>query len=420
MLNNFKNTTTISERRKFSILLVLPISLIILSLLYDTPINIIHGIYQIIIHPDILVVDYIKIGGLSATFMNSGLLTLINIFLLKKFKVSINGLSIAAIFISTGFGFFGKNILNIWPTFIGVFLYAKYQKINLKSVLIVSIFGTSLSPLINELTYTLPFSIPVNIILAVSVSIFAGFILPPLSSHFMRTHDGYSLYNVGFTTGFVGTIIMSIMRSYGFISKSQYIISTDHNTILKFIFTSFFIILIIIGYYLNNKSFKGYKNLLSYSGRAITDFTHLTGFGFTLINMGFMGLIGLLYVIISGNLLNGPIVGALLTLVGFSAFGNHPKNSIPIMVGVYFASLTHFGDIDATILIISGLFSTTLAPIAGQYGSLYGIIAGFLHLAVVKNIGSLHGGINLYNNGFSGGIVASVLVPIIDSFKKGD
>lgn len=41
-------------------------------------------------------------------------------------------------------------------------------------------------------------------------------------------------------------------------------------------------------------------------------------------------------------------------------------------------------------------------------------------MAVVTNVGFIHGGVNLYNNGFSGGIVASVLVPIIETFRKGD
>jgi hypothetical protein len=36
------------------------------------------------------------------------------------------------------------------------------------------------------------------------------------------------------------------------------------------------------------------------------------------------------------------------------------------------------------------------------------------------NVGYLHGGVNLYNNGFAGGIVASIFVPVIDAFKKGD
>ena len=41
-----------------------------------------------------------------------------------------------------------------------------------------------------------------------------------------------------------------------------------------------------------------------------------------------------------------------------------------------------------------------------QTGALVGLLAGFLHSSVALNIGSVYGGMNLYNNGFAGGIVA--------------
>jgi hypothetical protein len=34
------------------------------------------------------------------------------------------------------------------------------------------------------------------------------------------------------------------------------------------------------------------------------------------------------------------------------------------------------------------------------------------------NVGVVHGGINLYNNGFAGGLVASVLFPLFESFRR--
>jgi len=37
---------------------------------------------------------------------------------------------------------------------------------------------------------------------------------------------------------------------------------------------------------------------------------------------------------------------------------------------------------------------------------------------MVMNVGAVHGGMNLYNNGFSGGFVAAFLVAIITSLKK--
>jgi len=62
---------------------------------------------------------------------------------------------------------------------------------------------------------------------------------------------------------------------------------------------------------------------------------------------------------------------------------------------------------------IAGLFGTTLAPISGVFGWPFGILAGLLHSAVVQYSGAVVGGVNLYNNGFSGGLVALVLYPIL-------
>ena len=55
--------------------------------------------------------------------------------------------------------------------------------------------------------------------------------------------------------------------------------------------------------------------------------------------------------------------------------------------------------------LLALLLSTTLAPIAGEFGWIAGMIAGFLHSSVALNIGIVYGGMNLYNNGFAGGMV---------------
>lgn len=410
----------ITEKKKLIVLSILPIILIILSFILDSPTNILNGIYKIVISSDVLLTDYLAIGGLGATFINSGLLTLINIYFLYKLDLKVTGMSTAAILIIAGFAFFGKNLVNVWPIYIGGYIYSKYQNVPFKNVALITMFGTALSPLVNEIAFGFNVSMPLGLIMGVSVGILTGFILPPLSAHLIRAHDGYNLYNVGFTAGFIGTLITSLFRSFGFDINATQILSTEYDIELKIIFVSFFLILILLGYYFNNKSFKGYGEIFEYSGRAVTDFINLTEYEITLINMGIMGIIGMIYVYISGGIINGPIIGGLLTVVGFSAFGKHPKNSIPILLGVFLGGLLKIWELNSTTVIIAGLFGTTLAPIAGEYGTLIGILTGFLHLSVVMNVGKIHGGINLYNNGFSGGIVASILVPIIDAFKKED
>ena len=46
------------------------------------------------------------------------------------------------------------------------------------------------------------------------------------------------------------------------------------------------------------------------------------------------------------------------------------------------------------------------------------MIAGFLHSAIVMCTSSMYGGLNLYNNGFSAGWVAIIMIPGLESFMK--
>ena len=89
---------------------------------------------------------------------------------------------------------------------------------------------------------------------------------------------------------------------------------------------------------------------------------------------------------------------------------------MPIMAGVVVGSrqaLGHRGPLDRA----GGALRTTLAPIAGRFGWGWGIVAGFIHSSAAQTVGALHGGLNLYNNGFAAGIVASALTPVIFSIS---
>ncbi|MBP1926248.1 MFS family permease [Sedimentibacter acidaminivorans] len=402
------------------ILLILPSIMLIMAFLLDSPSDVLHGLYKMIISPDVLLTDYLEIGGIGATFFNASILAFTNIFIIYKLKLKVNGALIAAIFTIIGFSFLGKNIFNVWPMYLGGYLYVKYQKIEFKNILVIIMFSTALAPVTSELAFGLNTSLWISLPVGIIFGIFCGFIITPLSSHMNRLHDGYNLYNIGFTAGLLGTLINSLLKSFGVNIKQQQILSTEYDLILKLFLTGFFIIIIIVGFIINRKSFKGYTKILNFSGRLVSDYTQLVGYGLTFVNMGIMGLVSMFYVIALNVTFNGPIVGAIFTIVGFAAFGKHPRNTIPIMIGVLICGFVTIFDTQSTIVIMAGLFGTTLAPLAGKYGIFVGLMAGFIHLTMVMNIGIIHGGINLYNNGFSGGLVAAILFPLLNSIKKGD
>jgi hypothetical protein len=45
------------------------------------------------------------------------------------------------------------------------------------------------------------------------------------------------------------------------------------------------------------------------------------------------------------------------------------------------------------------------------------VVAGFLHLTIVLRSGEWHAGIDLYNNGFAGGLTATLLVALIEWYR---
>lgn len=380
--------------------------------------NVISGLVKILVSPTILITDFVEAGGIGATFINVGVIAVFNLALIRYYKLRISGVILAAFFTVVGFSFFGKNLLNIMPIYLGGFLYAKHQKISPKGILIVIMFGTALSPIVSELMFT--GIMPQLLALAVGIlaGTFIGFILVPLSSHFLKFHNGFNLYNIGFASGIIGTVLTSVLRSFKIEVAPVSIIYQKSQGILLLFLIVIFVYLMILGLYMNEKPLRQYFQIFKYRGRLVTDFTHLIGNGLSLINMSILGLFCTAYVLVFKGTINGPVIAGILTVTGFGAFGKHLKNCLPIMVGVLAGALLFGYDLSSTGVIISVLFSTTLAPVAGTYGPIIGFAAGVLHMTLVTNVGVIHGGINLYNNGFSGGLVAGFFVPIVDAFKK--
>ena len=101
------------------------------------------------------------------------------------------------------------------------------------------------------------------------------------------------------------------------------------------------------------------------SGQSPTDFISLFGYGPTLANIGLTGAIGTAYVLLVNSDLNGPVIGAIFSIVGFAAFGKHPKNIVPIMLGVFLGSLAKPWNASDPSIVLAALFGTTLALIVG-------------------------------------------------------
>jgi len=411
----------VGEAGKKAFLFSFGTALCLFGLTRDSFPGILSGLWRILVEPDYLISDYMDVGGMGAAFVNSGLLTVLFTSILVFLRVHIRGISIAAVFTVAGFSFFGKNLLNVWFIVAGVWLYARSRKEPFLKFIYIAFFGTALAPLVSQLMFGFHFPPFLRFFLGASAGLSAGFILPPLAAAFLSVHHGFNLYNVGFTAGMVGTLYVSVFRSHGFITASRVIWSTGHNGLLFPLCTAFFLLLAAAGFLLGGgKTPDSLRSLWKHPGRLIADFVDLYDFPATLVNMGLTGLVAVAYLRLIGGDFNGPTLGGLLTVAGFSAMGKTPRNIIPVLLGVVLGSVTKNWSLTDPPIQLAALFGTTLAPIAGEFGWISGILAGYIHSSVVLNVGVLHAGFNLYNNGFAGGMVAAILVPLIEAFRRRD
>lgn len=393
--------------------------LVLGAFIMGTPKELLKGMITIILSRDALVTDYFELVGFGAAFLNAGLVLGLEILLIHIQKIPFTGLTMAVLFINVGFALFGKNPVNILPMILGTWLYAKLHHSGMNRYIYTALFGSCLAPMVTEMVYLLPFSFGVNLFCAVGIGVFIGFVLPPLSMHTASMHMGYNLFNVGFSAGLLAFVMVCIMQSFGLESSSVFIWKAESPVWLAAGLYLYFAAAFLFGLLINGGSVKPLFKLMKHPGRAVADFVLMDGVGTTLMNMGIMGTICISYILLIGGDLSGPVVGAILTVFGFAAFGAHARNYLPVLAGIFLSTFLNHMQPTTPGIQMGAIFAAGLSPIAGQFGILAGMLAGMLHGVVVVCTSSLYGGLNLYNNGFSTGLVAIILVPMLESFIKG-
>lgn len=382
--------------------------------------DILHNYRQILTSSSVLLSDYLYIGGLSATIINVLLTTGLNLLIVKLLKVKMDGAIFACMLTIAGFAFFGKNLYNALPIYLGIFLYCKVTKTQCKDHVLVFLLSSGISPITSFLIFGAGFQLVYGITLGIVVGVILGFILPTFNSFSMKFHQGYNLYNTGFSMGVMSMILTGILGSFGVeIIRSSDLNNSYHAQLLLtvIVISSLFILFAFID---NKNVIRRYPSIFKSSGKLLTDFSVTHGKDVTLLNLGIMGLLISLLIHITGIQINGPVMGGILTVIGFSAFGKHPLNSIPVILGAILA--IELTPLEWTIgSALSVIFVTGLAPLAGQFGVVAGIIAGFIHVMITPLALEFQGGFDLYNNGFAAGFVCALLAPIYGViFKKRD
>jgi hypothetical protein len=413
----------------------------------------IRALIRILEAPGILLTDPLSInrdygGNLNALIANLFLTTGLSLLVVKFSKAPFEGGVIASIFTVAGFTFIGKNVLNVIPLYVGVMLYSKFKKTELKDSMIALLLSSGFAPIVSYLIFGLGVShihLGIRLPMAITVGIIAGFFIPMIAAHAINFHKGFNLYNVGFTMGLLAVGAHGILRSFGIHVQpvgaplEGY---PDHTWFLMLAIAALSIGMIILAFIYDKNVIEKYKLILKETGQLSSNFSQIGGQPATMLNMGILGVISLILLVPILIIVDIPFLGILgagvFTIIGFGAFGKHPLNTLPIFAGTILgffvismvdSPFTNLLPTDnpngayrssISIHAYTGaiLFATTLAPLSKEFGWKAGVIAGFYHMMIVVIGGNFQGGFNLYNNGWMGGFVVATTMPIFAAFKE--
>ena len=396
------------------------------------------GLARILMSPAQLTKDYFIIGSISGAFLNVGLVGLVCAAMTCLPGAVVNGATIAAYFLTTGFSFWGINFLNMWPFFLGVMVHALVRKEPFPKYVNLAMFSTALCPLASELLLRYPGGDEVHgvtltgVVLMLAAGMLIGFMTPAMAAHSPSVHKGYDLYSAALPGVLLGLFAVAVLyKTLGHdVPAIAATLGDSHPGVVWTFCIIFFALCVLAGMWLNGKSFRGYTDLLRDTGHK-ADFAAKYGPGLAMMNVGVYGLMILAYYIlvnaIMGDALagfNAVTLGIVFCMVCFGAAGAHPGNVWPIMVGYVvfsFACTICLGGVfpvNAQAIMVGLCFASGLAPIAGNYGWPAGVLAGGMHYLLVTSIPAIHGGFSLYNGGFTALVVATILVPQLETFCK--
>ena len=428
-----------------------------IAVIYTKEWDFFENVVRILFSPSKLVTDYFALGGLGSTLFNAAVCGLCTNFIVYISRPKPNATILAGYMLVVAHCFYGLNFLNMWPPLFGILLYCGLMNKKISENIHIAFFSTALAPFVSELCFRYVIedysstSVSVNwvgVALSLVCGLAIGFVIPALLPGTSAMHHGYSLYKAGLAIGILGIFINAFMYSTLGVEKpsatpivndSYYALPYGYRGFMNVFFILLFLATFIVGFILNKKSVRGYRQLLECTGHG-TDFTDKFGMPVCMINIAIYGFAMLAYLNLvfilpsifpglpSGVGFTGATAGVILAALTFAADGQHIKNVFPIVVGyvalfglvVVICAVAGF-DVPWTLstqAYINGLaFATGLCPIAGKYGFRYGVLAGFMSAIICAVTAEMHGGFVLYNGGFNAGLTALVLIPILDFYN---
>ena len=351
------------------------------------------GLWQILSQPSKISTNYFAVGGYAATFLNMGLVGLICLLLFVVFRGTPSNVSNLAVILTVGFGSWGINILNIWPTIFGVMLYGLVKKEKFGSLVNAMLFSTGIAPLITDLMIRYPHAEVVGfnaagVVLSLLVGAVIGFFLPAGLAFSPKVHKGFDLYSaalpIGMTAFFLNATLFKTMGVELPAAPSAQTLQIASRLTVNVFCCVLFGACVILAFALGCKP-KDYLRLLT-DPALVNNFSGTYGNAVFLMNVGVFGLFILGYYNLIGASFNGVTFGIIFCMLATCNSGSHPGNVWPIMLG-YFVSSVVFGwlsglaggtfamAINAQAICVGLCYANGLSPISDKYGWQFGTLA---------------------------------------------
>ena len=394
------------------------------------------GMVRILTQPCKVATNYFAVGGYAATFLNMGLVGLICLGLFLVFHGTPNNVSNLGVILTVGFGSWGINILNIWPTIFGVFVYCWVKKEKLGSNVNAMLYSTGIAPLITDLLIRYPhaevvgFNLP-GLLITLLVGFVIGFFLPAGMAFSPKVHLGFDLYSaalpMGMTAFFLQATLFKTMGVAIPAAPDAAMLKVASPAIVNGFCLALFGLSILLAAWMGCGA-RDYWTLLR-DPALVTDFAATYNNAVFLMNFGVFGLFILGYYNLIGASLNGVTFGIIFCMLSTCNSGSHPGNVWPIMLGYVlgsgiFGALSSLaggsfaGAINAQAIVIGLCYANGLSPIADRYGWHCGVLAALMHYVLVTSVPALHGGFCLYNGGFTAALICMILVPQLEKFYR--
>lgn len=392
------------------------------------------GLLRIIGQPTKASTNFFSIGGYAATFLNMGLVGLICTALYCIPGEKSNHAATLVTILTTGFGSWGIHIVNMWPTILGVVLHCVVKKEKIGNHTNAMLFSTGLAPFMSELMVRYPnpevvgFT-PVGVALAIGVGAAVGFFLPAGLDNSPKVHKGFDLYSAALPVGMTAFLLQSFLyRAMGVeVPEAVSDLSVASPTIVNTFCVLLFSVCVIAALLMGCRP-RDYWKLLT-APDPVINFSAAYGNAVMLMNVGLYGFFILGYYNYIGAEFNGVTFGVIFCMLATCNAGSHPGNIWPITLGYGLASklfqllspLTggEFVQYLHSQPIIVGLcYANGLSPISDKYGWRYGLFAAMLHFCMVTTVPQLHGGMCLYNGGFTAALVCLLILPGLERHFK--